>query len=136
MTNKEQKAVEDLRKTVEYYNEKLKTNPDIVFVSVDNFDINNLYVLLNLIQKQQEEINKLTKQNKNLDKEAQAYFESTIGDTAMEKRTIARLQEEIDKKDKIIDSMLLSLINTGDFYGKSKEEVKQYFKNKVEENNK
>lgn len=59
MSEEEKKAIEDLRKTIEYYNKRFKENPKITSVLVDNFDVNNLFVLLNLIEKQQKELNNL-----------------------------------------------------------------------------
>ena len=59
MSDEERKAIEDLKRTIEYYNKRFKENEKITSVIVDNFDVNNLYILLNLIEKQQKEIEKL-----------------------------------------------------------------------------
>ena len=53
MSDEERKAIEDLKRTIEYYNKRFKENEKITSVIVDNFDVNNLYILLNLIEKQQ-----------------------------------------------------------------------------------
>ena len=55
----EKKAIEDLRKTVNYYNERFEENGEITAVLIDNFDVRNLFVLLNLVEKQQKEIDRL-----------------------------------------------------------------------------
>lgn len=61
MNEEEEKAVEDLRKTIDYYNSKFKENEKITTVLIDNFDVNNLFILLNLIQNQKAEIEKKEK---------------------------------------------------------------------------
>ena len=66
---------------------------------------------LNLIETQKAEIEKLEKQSKNLDKEAQAYFEESIGDNGFKNRTIALLQAELEKKDKRISDLEFALID-------------------------
>lgn len=55
----EKKAIEDLRKTVNYYSERFEENGEITAVLIDNFDVRNLFVLLNLVEKQQKEIDRL-----------------------------------------------------------------------------
>lgn len=66
-TEEEMKAVEDLRKTINYYNKRFEENEKITAVLVDNFDVENLFVLLNLVEKQQKEIDRLSFDNKILD---------------------------------------------------------------------
>lgn len=66
-TEKENKAIEDLRKTINYYNKRFEENEKITAVLVDNFDVENLFVLLNLVEKQQKEIDRLSFDNKILD---------------------------------------------------------------------
>lgn len=58
-TEEENKAIEDLRKTINYYNKRFEENEKITAVLVDNFDVENLFVLLNLVEKQQKEIERL-----------------------------------------------------------------------------
>ena len=54
-TEEENKAIEDLRKTINYYNKRFEENEKITAVLVDNFDVENLFVLLNLVEKQQKD---------------------------------------------------------------------------------
>lgn len=61
MNEEEKKAIKDLKKTIEYYNKRFKENEKITSVLVDNFDVNNLFILCNLIEKQQAEIEKKDK---------------------------------------------------------------------------
>lgn len=53
MTEDEKKVIEDLRKTIDYYNKRFIENNKITSVLIDKFDINNLFILLNLVEKQQ-----------------------------------------------------------------------------------
>ena len=55
-------------------------------------------IILKLIEKQQAEIERLEKQSKNLDKEAQSYLEELMGDSGMKERTIAQLQAELEEQ--------------------------------------
>ena len=44
MSEEELQAIEDLKKTINYYDKKFKDNERITSVLVDNFDVNNLYI--------------------------------------------------------------------------------------------
>lgn len=79
------------KKAIEYWKAKLKDyKKEIIQRQNDEFkgygtseDIAklkycNLHTVLNLIQKQQEEIEKLNQDNKKLDKQAQEYFENLM----------------------------------------------------------
>ena len=87
----------------------------------------NIDRVLNLIKKQQEEIERLTKQSKNLDKQAQQYFETTIIQAQ-------KFDEEIEKKDKIINEMADEIIN-GIYKFKTKKQILDYFTKKVGKDN-
>lgn len=66
MSEEEKKAIEDLRKTINYYDERFKANEKITSVLIDNFDVDNLYILLNLIEKQNNRLEQLEKENEEL----------------------------------------------------------------------
>lgn len=130
MSEEERKAIEETKNAL---------SKIVLGIDVD-FDINTLDVLLNLIEKQQKEIEKLKKQSENLDKEAQSYLEELMGDNGMKKRTIAQLQAEIEKKNKIIDLMAEWLYEDDTSFGygnlkevNTKEKIKQYFERRVED---
>ena len=97
---------------------------------------NNIYV--KSIKSHKAEIERLEKQSKNLDKEAQAYLEELAGDSGMKERTIALLQAEIEKKDKMINLMAEKLVEDTDWYFSefdcyTKEDFIKYFTELAEE---
>ena len=110
MTKEEKEAIE-LIKYIKGHNSL------IGFKNTERRDLAE--TILNLIQKQQIEIEKLNKDNKELDKQAQEYFETIVF------------------KDKVIDLMAeeIASYNRYEALGKleEKENVKQYFEKKVEE---
>ena len=125
MSEEELKAIEDLKKTINYYDKKFKDNERITSVLVDNFDVNNLYILLNLVKKQQEEIEFKNDIIKHKDK----VYETT-------KKS---LKGQIAKKDKMIDLILNTFIEEVEldryykvYENMTVEDLKQYFENKVE----
>ena len=68
--------------------------------------------LLNLIEKQQSELEKqdnkikeLEGRCRNLDKEAQSYLEELMGDSTLKNRTIKQLNSELEKKEAEIDKL-------------------------------
>lgn len=99
----------------------------------------DIKTVLNLIKTQKAELERLKKQSKNLDKEAQAYLEQLAGDSGMKERTIALLQAELEKKDGIIKSMAECIYEEPTFgYGKLKdintpEKITDYFTKLAEE---
>lgn len=126
MTEKEKEAIENLKSLKEFKQTYYSYIGLKVDVKADEEIKDTVNTILNLIEKQQEEINKLTKQNKNLDKEAQAYLEELAGDSGMKERTINYLQnkleevknvnlkieQELEYKNKLITQMIIGLINT------------------------
>lgn len=77
---------------------------------------------------------------RNLDTEAQSYLEELMGDSTLKNRTIKQLNLELEKKEKQIDLMAEQLAGLAIFDIEKdeplilgdKEEIKQYFKEKVE----
>ncbi len=160
MSDEERKAIEDLKRTIEYYNKRFKENEKITSVIVDNFDVNNLYILLNLIEKQQKEIEKLKQDFDIVDHECERLEKIDVEkDITINKQSkdISNNLLELQKKDKIIDLMAERLRHDEDLKydvckdcEPSKEEecgeptktqympteiecVKQYFERKVED---
>lgn len=67
-TEEEKKAIEDLKKLkigIEFLNNYLKSNGN--YENIDNTDIASIDIILNLIEKQQKEIDRLSFDNKILD---------------------------------------------------------------------
>ena len=98
--------------------------------------------LLNLIEKQQSELEKqdnkikeLEGRCRNLDKEAQSYLEELMGDSTLKNRTIKQLNSELEKKDKEIDEMAEYIIELIKYNNpeeeRDKKEIKEYFYKKV-----
>lgn len=117
-TEKENKAIEDLRKTINYYNKRFEENEKITAVLVDNFDVENLFVLLNLIVKQQKEIEENNKKINSLQTiiakdlpTNQQYINTFFGIPIEEaivivesyKNTKIHLSDEEYRKNKLID---------------------------------
>lgn len=105
------------------------------------------YIFQKQIEKYERHIEKLQKENeglnnrcRNLDTEAQAYLEELAGDSTLKNRTIKQLNLELEKKEKQIDLMAEQLAGLAIFdidkdeslILRDKEEIKQYFKEKVE----
>ena len=99
MNIEEKNAIEDIRKTIEYYNERFKKNNKITTVLIDNFDVDNLFILLNLIEKQQAE---LQDKDNYLEQISQCLNNIAIDQIPI---AIAELKFFIDLKDKQIDLM-------------------------------
>ncbi len=107
MSEEERKAIEDLKRTIEYYNKRFKENEKITSVIVDNFDVNNLFILLNLIENQQKGIEKLKNNNKDLLKKLRNRVKDIkrLKKYSLYKKEFSRLNKQIEKNDKIIDEM-------------------------------
>lgn len=112
---------------------------------VDKADEINIAIdtVLSELEKQDNKIKELEGRCRNLDKEAQSYLEELMGDSTLKNRTIKQLNLELEKKDKIIDLMAEQLAGLAIFDIEKdeplilgdKEEIKQYFKEKVENEN-
>ena len=97
--------------------------------------------VLSELEKKDNKIKELEGRCRNLDKEAQSYLEELMGDSTLKNRTIKQLNLELEKKDKIIDLMAEQLAGLAIFDIEKdeplilgdKEEIKQYFKEKVED---
>lgn len=152
MNEEEKKAVEDLRKTIDYYNSKFKENEKITTVLIDNFDVNNLFILLNLIQNQKAEIEQLKIAGNGIElllkqkvaemekKDKEIKYQKEINKTEQDrhKQTEKSLKGQLQKKDKMIDLMAERLAeDTEWFYSEfdnyTKQDFIDYFTNKVEE---
>lgn len=111
----EKKAIEDLRKTVNYYSERFEENGEITAVLIDNFDVRNLFVLLNLVEKQQKEIDRLENkdneymkiQNNNLQWQ-EKYRE--LNEKSLSKEAIREKIEELQEELKSHEEMELGIL--------------------------
>lgn len=103
MNEEEIKAIRDLKKTIEYYNEKFKENEKKTSVLVDNFDVNNLFILLNLIEKQQAETGRLTTNNEILQGELDRIGIKTL--KLKKGSSTDDIITEIEKKDTLINTI-------------------------------
>lgn len=142
---KEQKAIEIIDKMIKSYIEA-----DECGLSNNDFkhEIKAMQTVLNMLKEKDKEIEKLKKQSRNLDKEAQAYLEELVGDKGMKERVIKQLQVEIEKKNKQIDLMAETIfddtIKLKTFwcngcteikecpYEEPKKCIKQYFERRIE----
>lgn len=105
-----------------------------------NIEQQAIDTVLSELEKQDNKIKELEGRCRNLDKEAQSYLEELMGDSTFKNRTIKQLNLELEKKDKQIDLMAEQLAGLAIFDIEKdeplilgdKEEVKQYFKEKVE----
>lgn len=138
MSEEEKKAIEETRKAL------MKTS---LGYDVD-FDINILDILLNLIQKQQEEIKLLKDQKQYVIDEYERTIEEKDRQIKQLTQTNKSYKGMINKKDKIIDEMAVQVCLTEEqrkefeknIYKLDKPKdfksfVKQYFEKKVEEDN-
>lgn len=119
MTEEEKKAIEnfDKRLTIEKYTNNIGTP---VYIE-------DIATILNLIQKQQAEIERLNNLNNHQSKDNKKAVDYTF-----------ELNAELEKKDKIIDEMAevicrLDTMNNYDTWENNIENVKQYFEKKVGE---
>lgn len=64
--------------------------------------IEAIETVLNELEKKDNKIKELEGRCRNLDKEAQSYFEELMGDSTLKNRTIKQLNSELEKKDKVI----------------------------------
>lgn len=130
MIKRNNNIVKEARKVGDINTIKLVADLDIDSIAIET--------VLNMLKEKDKEIEKLEKQNRNLDKEAQQYFETTV-------RQSEQFEKELEKKDKIINEMAL-YFNTGlsmcedcekcfeseDIYKFCKDCIKQYLEKKVE----
>ena len=124
MTKEQEEAIEGLK-----------------FLSPSESDIETV---LNMLKEKDKEIKQLKEDCKNLDKQAQQYFETTIIQSK-------QFNEEVEKKDKIINLMaeyisnieidedicMKNIANTelcNEKYSNCKECIKQYFEQKATNN--
>lgn len=97
-SEEEKKAIEDLRKTIDYYNKRFNENEKITSVLIDNFDVKNLFVLLNLVGKQQKEIEEQKSRNKKLN--ALILDLNKALEDSISKEAIKEKIEELEKDNK------------------------------------
>ena len=117
MNEEEKQAIKDIEKTIQFYNKKPER---IIFVTVDNFDVDILKTVLNLITKLQKE-NELLNEfifvtgGKDIPKDITAtryvrilqegYLKGKQEEREYAKKYFNELQEESKEKDKQIDLM-------------------------------
>ena len=136
------------------YKEAIVTTLKYIDIMKSEFDRlegieDNTAMLKYELEKKDNKIKELEGRCRNLDKEAQSYFEELMGDSTLKNRTIKQLNSELEKKDKVIDLLAddlryyegmqqdqLFCIDTCE--GKMcdeehcKERIKEYFYKKVE----
>ncbi len=126
MTEEEKEAIKQLKSWRNYIvinKEKVNKANDIEFY---------LRTTLNLIQKQQAELDKLKNKNKELLRKLRNRVKEVkkLKKYSLYKKEFTKLNREIEKKDKIIDLMAKSFKQDD---VRTVEEIKQYFEKKVEE---
>lgn len=120
LSEEEKKAIDYFKADVEYLEEGLK-NPNYIgrFIIIQDKEFKYLKTILNLIEKQQAEIEKYKKQI-DLEFVEENYIEKS----------------ELDKKDKIIDKLLteITAVNSGRYEYMDNSRVLEIFTKKAEEN--
>ena len=74
------------------------------YVKLENGD-EAIETVLNELEKKDNKIKELESRCRNLDKEAQSYFEELMGDSTLKNRTIKQLNLELEKKEAEIDKL-------------------------------
>lgn len=108
MTDEEKEAIEDLKQIVRDKDKYIK-NHDWVGIAI--FD--NISTILNLIQKQQREIEKLKKHNKDLLRKLRNRVKEVkkLIKYSSYKKEFATLNKQLKKKDKTISEMAIFISN-------------------------
>lgn len=119
-TEEEKQAIEDLRKTIDYYNERFEENGKIIVVLIDNFDVRNLFVLLNLLEKYQKEIDSLEIELDDKETELQILkddieadeimYKSELEESYISKEVIRNKIEELQEELKSYEEMNMGLL--------------------------
>lgn len=112
MNEEEKQAIKDIEKTIQFYNKKPER---IISVTVDNFDVDILKTVLNLITKLEKENEELNKKNYLCTPEIpQCQHGKYINYSDLIDKIIIK-DKEIEEKDKQIDLMAktISLIYSG-----------------------
>ena len=117
--------------------ENIKNNTwvTLYIMSKDSKDAD---ILLNLIEKQQAEIEKLRNNNKDLLRKLRNRVKEVkkLEKYSLYKKEFATLNKQLKEKDKIIDLMALDIYGMQiecNRYFKDTEEVKQYFERKIKQ---
>lgn len=141
MTEEEKKAIEYIEGFISLFYEY----PNPTGILVQGYEVENFETILNLIKSQQEEIEKLKNKNKDLLRKLRNRVKEVkkLTKYSLYKKEFSRLNQELEKKDTIIDLMLDKLVRvrsenkqiefiTNYDIEEKKKQLKQYFEKKVE----
>lgn len=130
MTKEQEEAIEIIDKMIKSYIEA-----DECGLSNNDFkyEIEAMQTVLNMLKEKDKEIEKLKKHNKELLRKLRNRVKEVkkLEKYSLYKKEFKTLNKQLKNKDKIIDLMAEKIFREGIVWD-DKEEVKQYFKSKVE----
>ncbi len=148
MSEEEKKAIERIKDIIEYGNKIMQIENEEereleASAYFEEMPFGSLEIILNLIDKLQKKNEELKEERKILSKKLYnqsltAIIEKELGSDYISKEKVeelkGKLQKELDKKDKVIN-LMAEFIGYNKPFKQPKEEIKEYFYKKVEEEN-